>query len=117
MDNQEPIEAAEIEAERRASIRQLALFRVGAAIVGDFDEGEERLTKTVVDITLSIVDIAVALINKGVMPPSDFSQRLRDLNTTATAMGAARDATRDAIVNGDDIETFRTTPDAIIPPV
>ncbi len=104
-----------LEARRKRAIRSIAMDRVSYTILGDLDEGEDRLTTTLVDIVMAVATLSQDLIAKGLVNNSDYSTRVKEIRQSAVQMRNAKIAAVNAITNGDTVDTFITALDLIIP--
>lgn len=106
----------QLETVRKRQIRSATLERVKYSVLGELDDGEERLASTLIDLILAVATMSQDLVTKGLITGAEYGTRVQEIRQTAVAMRNARQAAQDAIINGDDLSTFNTALDLIITP-
>lgn len=105
-----------LERKRKRHIIGYAMSRVNEDLIGDAEEGEDKLLFTLLEILQAIRGTAVSLINKGLMVPADFTPAVKNLADQVALYQDIRQAAKTAIANQDDVATAQAAIDAIIPP-
>lgn len=97
---------------RIGAIKQLTKDRIGKHLLGD---ESDRTGEAIQQAALSVSELVDVLKAKGLITDDDLSDEIKTPNAKMAAVRQARQAAKQAVINGDDLATFQATLDMIIP--
>ena len=105
-----------IERKRKRAIRGYAYSAIDGDLLGEPEEGDNPLLLIIMKLLVANRAMAISLINKGLMVPTDFQPGVKDLSDQTQIYLDVRQAAIDAIANSDSVETAVAAIDLLIPP-
>ena len=106
----------QLERKRKRGIRAATLERLKYSVLGDLEDGDERVASTLLDLLFVTVTLSQDLVNKGLISGSEYSPSVLALRQHANLMRSAKQGAREAITNGDSLELLEAALDLILTP-